>query len=36
MSAWESKQMRVAQEREDNKDNMKNDKNIYMQMIVPP
>ena len=32
--------MRVAQEREDNKENMKNDKNIYiyiyMQMIVPP
>ena len=41
MSTWESKQqMRVAQEREDNKENMKNDKNIYiyiyMQMIVPP
>ena len=43
MSTWESKQqMRVAQEREDNKENMKNDKYIYiyiyiyMQMIVPP
>ena len=32
--------MRVAEEREDNKENMKNDKYIYiyiyMQMIVPP
>ena len=32
--------MRVAEEREDNKENMKNDKYIYiyiyMQMTVPP